>query len=136
MLIPSSWRISGSQEMVEKNAIDCRPIRPAIDQPSGLRHGGSPTGAGTGSWALAASGSQAAAANSAGMPHSASTGSQPPSACSSGTARNVATVAPPTRANEYAPVSTPARSGARARTSAGTTTWESAIAAPASSVPA
>ena len=48
---------------------------------------------------------------------------------------NVATVAPVTSDIEYAPVSTPARSGARARTSAGTTTCDSAIAAPASSVP-
>ena len=47
----------------------------------------------------------------------------------------VATVAPVTSDIEYAPVNTPARSGARARTSAGTTTCESAIAAPAISVP-
>ena len=48
---------------------------------------------------------------------------------------NVAIVAPATSDVENAPVSTPARCGARARTHAGVTTCGSAIAAPASSVP-
>src|SRR5690348_2011664 len=108
----------------------------AIDQPSRLRHGGVPTGAGTGSCARAASGSQATAAATAGTAQIASVAGQSPNRCSSGTATNVASVAPNTSEVEYAPVSTPARSGARARTSAGTTTWLSAIATPASSVPA
>ena len=47
----------------------------------------------------------------------------------------VAIVAPATSDIENAPVRTPARSGARARTHAGVTTCVSAIAAPASSVP-
>ena len=47
----------------------------------------------------------------------------------------VAIVAPATSEIENAPVSTPARCGARARTHAGVTTCSSAIAAPASSVP-
>ena len=54
--------MSGSQVMVEKNAIDCRPISSAIDQAIGLRQSGSPIGAGTGSCARSASGSQTAAA--------------------------------------------------------------------------
>ena len=47
----------------------------------------------------------------------------------------VAIVAPITSEVENAPVSRPARCGARARTHAGVTTCSSAIAAPASSVP-
>ena len=70
--------------MVEKNAIDCRPMNSAIDHASGSRHSGVPTGAGTGSWARSASGTQTAAATSAGSAHTASAASQPPKAFEAG----------------------------------------------------
>src|SRR4051812_32495944 len=133
--IPSAVRISGSHEIVLKNAIDCRPMRPAIDHATGSRHSGAPTGAGTGSCARTASGSQTAAATTPTSPQIASAGSQPPKASANGIAVKVAIVAPATSEVENAPVSTPTPSVAFARTHAGVTTWVSAIAAPASSVP-
>ena len=82
--------------IVEKNAIDCRPMKRAIDHATGSRHSGWPTGAGTGSCARTASGTQTAAATSAGSAQIASVASHPPNAFSNGIAVNVATVAPVT----------------------------------------
>ena len=84
---------------------------------------------------MIASGIQTATASSAGSAQNASAGSQPPKASSNGIAVKVAIVAPATSEVLNAPVSSPARCGARARTHAGVTTCSSAIAAPASSVP-
>ena len=128
--------MSGSHVMVEKNAIDCRPISSAIDQAIGLRHSGCADRRGDGSWARIASGSQTAAATTPTIAQIASAPSQPPKASLNGIATKVAIVAPATSAQLNAPVSTPrALGGAFARTHAGVTTWVSAIAAPASSVP-
>jgi len=132
---PSSTRISGSHVIVEKKAIDCRPMNRAIDHAIGSRHSGAPTGASIGSRARIASGSQASEAITAVTAQIASAGCQPPNARSNGIAVNVATVAPATSVVEKTPVRKPTLSLPRARIHAGVTTWLSAIAAPASSVP-
>ena len=121
--------------MVEKNAIDCRPMKSEIDHAIGSRHSGWRCRRVTGSCARIASGSQTAAPTTAGIAQIASDASQPPNARSNGIAVNVAIVAPATSAIENAPVSTPTCRAPCARTHAGVTTWVSAIAAPASSVP-
>src|SRR3954447_17350914 len=96
--MPSAVRISGSHEIVEKKAIDCRPISPAIDHAIGLRHSGSRSGAATGSCALIASGTQTAAAMTPTSAQIASDASHEPKKFWSGIAVKVAIVAPATSA--------------------------------------
>ena len=122
--------------MVEKNAIDCRPMKSAIDHAIGSRQSGVPAGAATGSWgARTASGTQTTAATSAGSAQIASVELPPAERVlerDRGERRDgrAGHQRHRVRAHQHArPLRRPRPDHA------GTTTCESAIAAPANSVP-